>query len=127
MASPGQAGRQTNVDRLYLRTVPSKAIVMARSFSLDGGDTNAVSTPAPTAPVILLRLGDVPLLANVAAQACHLIQDGLSPSKRSGSQLSFSAWSRSRASSLAFGERGWDEQITATVSRAHQLSKQEEA
>jgi hypothetical protein len=85
MASPlSQTSRQTTSDRLYFRTVPSKTIVVARSFSLDGGDTSAVIDPAPTAPVILLRLGPYRFLANAAAQACHL-----TPLRLPGSPPSF--------------------------------------
>jgi hypothetical protein len=51
MASPlSQTSRQTTSDRLYFRTVPSKTIVVARSFSLDSEDTNAVSDPSPRRP-----------------------------------------------------------------------------
>jgi hypothetical protein len=91
ISTGGKPVMATNVDRLYLRTVPSRTIVVARSFSLDGGDTSAVIDPAPTAPVILLRLGPYRFLANAAAQACHSTRDG--PTLRlPGSPPSFLAW-----------------------------------
>jgi hypothetical protein len=62
MASPlSQTSRQTTSDRLYFRTVPSKTIVVARSFSLDSEDTNAVSDPAPDGPSHSPPTGAVPL------------------------------------------------------------------
>lgn len=81
-----------------------RQIVDAAGAHVAEGDFDRGETPAQTAPVILLRLGPYRFLANVAAQACHLTQDGTSKFKLPGSPPSFSAWPRSPLSYSPLGE-----------------------
>ena len=83
-------------------------------------------TPAQTAPVILLRLGLYRFLANVAAQARHLTQDGTSNFKLPGSPTSFSAWLWSPCCCFPVNAADRDGQITGNSYR-HSSSRSRRA